>query len=261
MIDILDTTSFEARKAWEEELSFHSIRLDYEEMLNLFWDEEPYVLSRYKHLADFSGDYPVLIDYLPSFASVLNKDGLVTINGLLGSVRQDGCYWSTNQDKEVLEKLIKKKKHDPENGLFVFKAPKNLLAKSCSDGIVYSSFTEYKSVSNGNSRGSTKINGFISYSYFAIPSGATHSEFKIEFIMGGTSQRRGRRKWKDHRQNHTFHWDFVVDHEVYVPGPGPFEQTLVSSTPMFFSGQETHNNNLRAENAISYNKTLEGKFM
>jgi hypothetical protein len=258
-LKILDTTSLEIRRAWEASLGFRSVRFEFEELLDRFYNEESYSRSDYEGMVDFNYDFPKLINYSPFYASALNNEGLVIIGKMLGSVRNDGCFWSASQDKTALNAMIESRIADEDKGLFAFFPPKSMLEKSCTSGVSLSGITEYGEVTNGNGRGSTKLNGFFSYRYWAytVSKTSTTVEIDISFDLGGNAQRKGRRKWKDHRQNHTFNWDFQVNHDVFVPGPGPFDRTRVSSTPMNFKGSETHFN---VQRAVKYITVLAGTF-
>lgn len=244
-LDILDTISMETRIAWEQNLGFSSIRAEYDKALEAFDYDENFNASDFKEFVGFDNDLPFLFDYTKYFSSGLNKDGYVIVNNALGSVRRDGCFWANNKNETDLATLIKKKKHDPDNGFLAFIAPEMTIDKACTNGMENSSYSEFHRVDNGNSRGSTRLSGDLDFEYY-VSSYTNPQQFvavKVFFRMQGISERRGRRRWSRNRQNHTFNWSFVVNHVVYANLPTSSNPTILSFTPTTYSGSETHNNN------------------
>ena len=173
----------------------------------------------------------------------INENGKVMVAGSLGSLRLEGCYWVSNENATSLDKLILKKKHDPENGLYAFDAPAFVEEKSCSNGFPNSHWSSTKVVSNGNGKGAARLQGWANFNYVVTPgSGPDMFDALLTFRLRGVSYRKGRRRWKKERTNHTFNWDFRVDRLGLNLETGVW----VSIDPRDFSGTDTHNNNQEA---------------
>ena len=242
-ITLLDTASIATRMAWEAELGFRSMRLVFEQALDQYLNDSAFNQSPYKHLITFDTEGPMLLDYSDYVASVLNENGKVMVAGSLGSLRLEGCYWVSNENATSLDKLILKKKHDPENGLYAFDAPAFVEEKSCSNGFPNSHWSSTKVVSNGNGKGAARLQGWANFNYVVTPgSGPDMFDALLTFRLRGVSYRKGRRRWKKERTNHTFNWDFRVDRLGLNLETGVW----VSIDPRDFSGTDTHNNNQEA---------------
>lgn len=245
-LNILDTVSLEARKTWETEMGFRSIRTVYEEVMDKFYNDEAIDRSQYKNLISFEGDIPMLLDYTMYTASALNEEGLLIMRDAIGTLRKDGCYWAESGEASEVKSLLETKKSDAEKGLFAFEVPASL-AKACTGGLINVSYDETHVISNGNSRGSSELQGWLTFNYHVMTLNSSFKEVKVFLRMRGVSRRKGRRRWSNHRANHTFSWNFRVIHEEYEQtGPSIFDRRLIGTSPRTYQGSETHNNNQEA---------------
>ena len=230
-LDVLDTISLDARKTWESELGFTSLRSVYEEVLEAFLNDEEIDQSLYRGLISFDRDYPYLINHTSYVASVLNEYGVVSIHGMLGSLSYEGCFWVKGGSVQDVKTLISTKEHDPENGVLSYNVSRlrNNNGRTCTEGIP-TRYEQIQEVSDGDNRGSSRLRANAIYSYTVTPgSGDGSLEYiRVLFRMRGVSERKGRRKWSSDRTDHIFSWKFTINHQIVETTPT--DVTVLSET-------------------------------
>jgi hypothetical protein len=240
----------ERRVAWESELAFTSLRSIYEEVMTTFHNGELIDQVLYSDVIGFDKEVPYILHHSLYISSILDRNGVVSLHGMLGSISDEGCYWVKNGTLQDVNNLKRTKVHDVEKGLFSHDLSYfQNNGRACTSGIP-NSFQQTGLVQNGDARGSSRLEGSGSYFYVVSPANGsgTLENVRATFRMRGFSYRKGRRRWKLDRSDHIFSWDMTVNRQVVTVDGGTV--TVMSETFTNYSGQETHNNNQEAAKEI-----------
>lgn len=251
-MSFLDTVTLESRIAWEEALGFRSLRSIYEELVIKHMNNEPIDKEKYIGIIDFEREIPRLLHHSKHAASVMNEKGYVYVGNEIGSIRREGCYWSSDRNKESLDYLILSQKTNEEKGLFFFENRisefETVQFRECADPDGNGGpFSISDFAQDGSGNGSSRIASDLEYEYTVgtkTPPGTRY--LKVFFKLSGTAYRRTSNKWRGNRTDHLFSWNFTVDHIFN----GDLLQTYHET------GTETHYNNITAAKEIILDEGL-----